>query len=448
MDGITTECAVVGAGPAGFYCAEALLQAHEGLRVTLVERLPAVFGLARYGVAPDHLKLKQVCSVFDRIARHPRLALAGNVDVPGTVPLSFLREQFHAVVLATGAPQARSLGIEGEGLPGSHSAARFVAWYNGHPDAADFAPGLGCESAVVVGQGNVALDIARVLLLPPERRHASDMATHALQALAGSSVRTVHVVGRRGPWATRFSVKELREFEQLEDVSLHIHAGVGLAGQSAPPDADDAARQAGEFFRRNAAASTLVACNPPHAGRNVHFHFGLSPTRLAGRLAVESAHFSAAADSGLPQSGVCLPCGLFIRSIGTVSAGMHGLGQDPASGAIANHEGQVLDADNQPVDGLFVTGWARRGATGVIGSNRDDGSEVAAKVLAWLGQCRSERRHGRAALQALLAMRSHAMLDQPGWARVDAAERAAGAAAGRPRVKLVRVQELLAAAAG
>jgi ferredoxin--NADP+ reductase len=435
------HCAVVGAGPAGFYCAEALLEADPALQVCLVERLPAAFGLARYGVAPDHLKLKQVCAVFDRIARHPRLHLVGHVAVPETVPLGFLREHFDAVVLATGAPLARRLRIAGEHLTGSHSAAELVAWYNGHPQAADFVPDLSGRAAVVVGQGNVALDMARILLLPPARRQASDMATHALLALDDSGIRNVHIVGRRGLWQTRFSVKELREFEQIEGVSLHVHApAADAASACAPAGLADEARQAGEFLQRHAVAGAAIR------ERGVHFHFGYEPVRLAGERAVQAAEFAPVA--GVASEPLAFECGLFVASIGNHAEGMPGLGIDPARGSFANDGGQALDSEGRPVAGVFVTGWARRGAVGVIGTNRDDAGEVAGQVLAYLRtQSADAARAGFAALRECLAGQRRATIDQAGWARIDAAERAAGVLAGRPRVKLVRTGDLLAAAA-
>jgi len=444
MVAASRHCAVVGAGPAGFYCAEALLEADSCAHVTLIERLPAIFGLARYGVAPDHLKLKQVCAVFDRIACHPRLDLVGHVAVPDVVPLDFLRTHFDAVVLAVGAPVARRLHVPGESLPGCISAADLVAWYNGHPDAASLAPGLDTGRAVVVGQGNVALDIARVLLLPQARRHASDMATHALQALGQSQVRTVHVAGRRGPWQTRFSVKELRAFEQIEGLAIHVHLH-GAVPTHAAHDSDDAARQAGQFFMRHAGNGNDRSS--ADISVNVHFHFGLAPARVRGSRRVEAVEFSLAHTEAADASPhVTLPCGLCVRSIGSHAAEFRGLVVGP-HGGYANRAGQLLDDRGEPQHGLYVAGWARRGATGVIGSNRDDGHEVAHQVVQHLQATRDgPPRRGPVALHEWLRQGAQATIDQPGWARIDALERASGALTGRPRVKLVEVASLLAAA--
>ena len=441
MAAASVQCAVVGAGPAGFYVAEALLAAHAGLEVTLLERLPAAYGLARYGVAPDHLKLKQVCAVFERLVRHPRLHLVGHAGVPDVVPLDWLQRHFHAVVLATGAPQPRRLGIAGEDLAGSHAATDFVSWYNGHPDAAGLAPDLAGEHALVLGQGNVALDVARVLVLAQEHLHSrSDIAAHALQALAASRIREVHVVGRRGPAQTKFSLKELRAFESLAGVQLRVH-GEGAAWPAAgPAAATEEARQVADWFERIGARPADA-----QARRSVHFHFGWAPHRLLGSQQVEAAEFVPA--DGAPAAGpLRLPCALFVCSIGSRSPGVAGLPVDTATGALSNRGGRVLDAGGRPVDGLFVTGWARRGASGVIGSNREDGQQVAAEVLQFLHRAAPDARSGHAGLLAWLAGRRRRTVDQAGWLRIDAAERAAGAAAGRPRVKLVAVDAMLDAA--
>ncbi|MGA0571344.1 FAD-dependent oxidoreductase [Variovorax sp. VNK109] len=437
------ECAIVGAGPAGLYCAQALLEADETLHVTVIEKLPAVFGLARYGVAPDHLKLKQICSVFEQILRHPRLHLVGNVSIPRTVSLDLLREHFHAVVLATGAPAPRRLGIPGEQLRGSHSATEVVAWYNGHPDAAHHLMDLSGEQAVVVGQGNVALDIARILLLSEDGRHRSDMAEHALVSLRASGVRVVHVAGRRDPWHTRFSVKELRELVKAAGIAVHVHTDPDFVDSEPPGDADDAQKAAGQFFQQVLRDSPSTAALD---AAGVHFHFGLQPVAVSGPDSVESVSFRRGSPGS--QEWMTLPARLLVRSIGSIAPAFAGLAIDETKGSIANRDGQIIDHLDRPCDGLFVTGWARRGAAGVIGTNRDDGAQVAARVLEFLGQQSHGTRGGFSALSQDLAQRGLQLVDQSGWARIDASERAAGRLRGRPRVKLVHVHDLLEASAG
>lgn len=446
------ECAIIGAGPAGFYAAEALLETNPDVRVTIIDRLPAAFGLARYGVAPDHLRLKSVCKVFESIARDQRVRFIGNVPVPEAVPLGFLIHHFGAVVLATGAPQARALSIPGESLAGSYSSAEIVGWYNGHPQYADLDPDLGSETAVVVGQGNVALDIARILLTSQDRLWASDIAEHALEQLARSRIRTVHVIGRRNHWETKFSVKELRELEKTDDVSLHV---ADFAEPLRPPRAqsvactaaDGEAVQAGQFFRRlaNRNANDLAPTD-----RIVRFLFNLTPLGLLGARAVQAAEFAVNnVIASAPVQRRSIACGLFVRSIGSQSAEVCGLPRDGRRGCVANDQGQVLDEAGRAIPKLYVTGWARRGAVGVIGTNREDGALIAQRVNAQLASSASRRQGtlgGHQTLMANLVQSRRAVIDQHDWFRIDAAEVKAGFEGGRPRVKFVTVADLLTAA--
>jgi ferredoxin--NADP+ reductase len=432
---LAPRIAIVGAGPSGFYTAEALLRAGvPGLQVDLIERLPVPHGLVRYGVAPDHPKLKQVSAVFERIAAMPGLRFMGGVALGQDVMLGDLHRSYHAVVLATGAAQSRRLGIAGEELPGCHAAGDFVGWYNGHPDQRDCRFDLSAERAVVVGHGNVALDVARILLRPVDELRRTDIAAHALDALAHSRVREVAVVGRRGPAQTRFSPKELHEFGTLAGCDALLD-GSDWTAQSfePPPDADAEARAAIALlqgFSRHA----------PAQPRRCVFRFHLAPAAISGHGRVQAMHFLRPSDA--PAAGaLTLDCGLVFASVGRRALPLPGVPYDVARGVHANVAGRITE-DGRPVAGLYVCGWAKRGPQGTIGSNRACGVQTAEAVLADLPLLR-ERPVGAA--RALQASWERAV-GHAAWQRIDRAEVARGAALGKPREKFVDMDAMRAAA--
>lgn len=427
--------AIVGAGPSGFYTAEALLRAGvPGLQVDLIDRLPVPHGLVRYGVAPDHPKLKQVSAVFDRIAAMPSLRFVGGVALGNDLTLDDLHSSYHAVVLATGATQSRRLGIPGEDLPGSHAASDFVGWYNGHPDQRDCHFDLSADRAVVIGHGNVALDVARILLRPVNELRRTDIAAHALEALAGSRVREVVVVGRRGPAQTRFSPKELHEFGELTgcDALLdrsdwHDHSFDPL------PDADAEARAAIALLQG-------FAQHHPAQARHCVFRFHLEPAALIGDGRVQALRLARTADAAV-AGGVTLDCGLVFASVGRRALPLPGVPYDPVRGVHANAQGRIVEA-GQPIPGLYVCGWAKRGPQGTIGSNRACGVQTAEAVLADLPLLRER---AVAPGPAVLAAQARSV-DYRAWQRINDTEAARGALVGKPREKFVDVDAMLAAA--
>ncbi len=451
--------AVIGAGPAGFYVAGALLR-HERHRfaVDLFERLPTPWGLVRAGVAPDHQNIKAVARAFERIARMPGFRFVGNVELGTDVELAALREAYDAVVIAIGAAVDRRLGIPGEELAGSHGAGEFVGWYNAHPDYAHLDFDLSHERAVVIGNGNVAADVARILLTPAERLAATDISDRALARLRESAIREVVIVGRRGPAEAAFTNPELRELGAIpgcavvvarEELELEEPSRLALERSA------DATRRRNlatlrEFAERGAAGE----------GRRLRLLFRRSPVRLLGVERVEAIELErnelvAGSDGRVVARPTGqrerLACGLVLRAIGYRTLPIAGLPFDAEHGVVPNLGGRVVDpaGEGQPVPGLYVAGWAKRGPTGVIGTNKQDAQETVAALLEDLEAGVLPRAAGlsRDPLESL-SLAGAAIVDYAGWLRIDTVERERGRSAGRPRVKLTTRDELLRHALG
>jgi ferredoxin--NADP+ reductase len=441
---------IVGTGPSGFFAAQALTRARDvALRIDLLDRLPTPFGLVRGGVAPDHASIKNIAKRFSRVAEDPRVRFFGNVQVGRDVSVDELRRRYDAVVLAIGAESSQRLGVPGEDLDGVASATDFVAWYNGHPDRAGFAVDLTRTRRVhVVGNGNVALDVARVLGSPVETFAPTDIADAALAALRGSAVEDVTILGRRGPVQAAFTNPELRE--------LHVRPGLSLR-----VDPDDlvlapacaAALEAGgptSCPSRNLALLREVVKQPPPEGRPIRLRFCLSPVAFLGdeggrlrairlqrnRLEPDGDRIRAVPD-GEPWDE---PCELALTAIGYRGVPVPGVPFDARAGHVANADGRVVE-DGAVVDGLYVVGWAKRGPTGVIGTNKPDSGAVVGGLLEDLVGAPGRALAGD--LAALLTERGVQAVDWPGWERLDAVEVAAGAAQGRPRVKRTTWDALL-----
>lgn len=442
--------AIVGSGPSGFYAAEALLKSGLRVEISMLERLPVPFGLVRSGVAPDHAKLKQVIEVYARIAELPGFHYHGNVRVGHDVTVEELRTAYHAVILACGAESDKALGIDGENLPGSHAATEFVGWYNGHPDYSDRSFDLSHERAVVIGQGNVAADVARILAKTPAELAGTDIAGHALETLRASRVREIYVVGRRGPAQAKFTSKELKEFGELSDCEPFIapeelEVNAASAAELADP-ANAGARKVMEIF------AGFTARPPRETPRRVTFTFLKSPVRLLGNGRMERAVFEKNVLSGpaMNQSArgtgafVEVEAGLLFRSIGYRGVSMPGVPFDARSGVIPSGDGRVL-GDGSEVPQLYVAGWIKRGPTGIIGTNRADSVATVTSLVADLPKLSAAgRKSGFASIQSLLQRRSVRPVSFPDWKRIDAAEIARGAQVGKPREKFTCVSEMLA----
>lgn len=440
--------AVVGSGPAGCYAAEELL-GRRGIdvEVHLFERLPVPWGLVRFGVAPDHQDTKSVVHQFRRTANRSALTFHLNVEVGTHVSHDELLQHHHAVIYTVGANQDRKLGIPGETLPGSHSATEFVAWYNGHPDFADLAFDLSAERAVVVGNGNVALDVARILASDIDHLARTDIADHALEALAASAIRAVVILGRRGPDQAAFTTPELIALGQRPDFAVRVD----VDGASAEPDPIDIAGFKAQILRE-------LAARPPAAtDRTVTLRFLRSPVEILGSDRVSALRTMRNELIPGPDGSVAvrptgatedIPCGLVLRSIGYRGAAVPDVPFDDARGTIPNQAGRVLASPHgEPLTGVYTAGWIKRGPSGVIGTNKKcAGDTVQTLIDDYIAGRLAAPPASVEELTALLESRQPRALDYSDWLAVDRHELSAGKEHDRPRVKVVDVEDILALA--
>jgi ferredoxin--NADP+ reductase len=445
--------AIVGSGPAGFYAAEALQKGMPGIAIDLIDRLPTPFGLVRGGVAPDHPKIKSVTRVFDRIATQPGFRYLGHVNVGTDVTVEELRARYHVLILCYGAETDRHLGIPGEQLAGSHAATEFVAWYNGHPDYAGRAFDLTQRAAAVIGIGNVAMDVSRILAKPTAVLAGTDLADHALQALAASEVQTIHLIARRGPVQAACTTPELRELGELEGVDVVVD----------PRDLElDPASEAelAAMEDRNPAKNLDVlrewAARPlTGAKRQVVLHFNASPVALAGTARVEGLTIVRNRLESDGLGGVkavptdemhSLPVGLVFRSVGYKGRALAGVPFDDRNGVVPNVGGRVVEqaGSETPVPGVYVAGWIKRGPQGIIGTNKLCATDTVTQVLADVAAGAVPAIDSDAApIDALLAERGVMVTTWADWQLLDRAEQERGAASGRPRAKITDVPEML-----
>jgi len=428
--------AIIGSGPAGYYTAEALLKSFGGMaRVDMIDRLPTPYGLVRSGVAPDHQSLKAVAGRFEKVSMSEGVRFVGHVCLGRDVSVDELLGLYDAVVLATGAPADRSLGIPGGDLPGVFGSAAFVGWYNGHPDFADLDPPLDDAEAAVVGNGNVALDVARILAKTRDEFHGSDIVGHALDALDASAVRRITIVGRRGPHQIAMTPKELGELD-------HLAGAVPLVDPcDLPPVEEDAALDPGQ--RKSVALLRGFAAAPASKAKTIAFDFFAKPVAVEGagrveRLLVERTRLDPDGRAQGTGETYAIPCRLLVSAIGYRTPPIEGVPYDAAAGRFANTSGRI---DVGTRGRLYAVGWARRGPSGTIGTNRPDGYEVADAIAAAVHDAPDEERAGGAALDALLGARGVDVVAFTDWQRIEAAERAR-ARDGSPREKFTRLHEM------
>jgi ferredoxin/flavodoxin---NADP+ reductase len=458
--------AVIGSGPAGFYAAGHLLKATDAqVEVDMIERLPTPWGLVRSGVAPDHPKIKSVTRVYEKTASHPRFRYFGNVNFGEHVSREDVLAHYHAVVYATGSPADRPLGIRGEDLPGSHAATEFVGWYNGHPDHTHLEVDLlSAQRAVVVGNGNVALDVARMLVLAPDELAPTDTADHALEVLAASTVQEVVVLGRRGPAQAAFTNPELLELGELEDADVIVDPDElerALAVHDEAAEQDVTARRNVEILR------SYAEREPKGHAKRIVLRFLMSPTALvaddSGRLgAVELVRNElVAGPSGALRAQATgetetIPAGLVFRAVGYRGIPLPDVPFDDRGAVIPNSEGRVLDPDTgAPCPGEYVVGWIKRGPSGVIGTNKRDAQETVDAMLADLvatnggppASAHDPSSPTPESVEALLRSRQPEIVSYAGWEAIDRHERALGESAGRPRIKVTSIEEMLRIAA-
>jgi ferredoxin--NADP+ reductase len=437
--------AVVGSGPAGFYAAGALLGADVPVEVDMIERLPTPWGLVRLGVAPDHPKLKSVSRAFETIADTPGFRFIGNVEIGRDLTHADLTRLYDAVVYAVGAQTDRRLGIPGEDLPGSWSATEFVAWYNGHPDFQELAFDLNVERAVVIGNGNVALDVARMLALTPEELAPTDTTDEAIDAIGSSTLREIVVVGRRGPAQASFTTPELHELGELAGAEVVVDIA----------DLEGAVAEGTNAERNLQVLREFAARAPSGKQRTILLRFFLSPVAIHGGDHVESVELARnrleERDGRLVAVATderdTIDAQLVFRSVGYRGVAVPDVPFDESRGTIRNEGGRVLGEGGAPVPGLYCAGWIKRGPTGIIGTNKKDATETVELLLEDVREGRLAARGATAeAVDALLDERSVRRVLYEGWTSIDELERAAGEKLGRPRVKLSSWDGLLDAA--
>ena len=440
--------AVVGAGPAGFYAAGALLASEDPpVEVDLIDRLPTPWGLVRLGVAPDHPNIKAVSRAFERIAVHPGFRFLGNVEVGRDVTHAELADLYGAVVYAFGAQTDRRLDIPGEDMDGSWPATAFVAWYNGHPDFQDLEFDLSHARAVVIGNGNVALDVARMLALTPDELRPTDTTDEAIAAINAAGVREIVVVGRRGPVQAAWTPVEVGELGELAGADILVDP----AELELDPASEAELEAAPPTVKRNVEHLRSYAARAPEGKpRAIRLRFLRSPVAILGEERVEAIELvrNELVDGRAKptEDREVVECGIVFRSVGYRGIPLPGVPFDEGSCTVPNDGGRVRGPDGAVVTGAYCAGWIKRGPTGVIGTNKKDATETVALLLE---DARGELLgHGEpaAAMDALLEERGVAVVTQTGWQAIDAAERAAGEPQGRPRVKLAEWDALLGAA--
>ena len=431
---MTIKVAVIGSGPSGFYTVDALLKGEKDVQIDIIDRLPTPFGLIRGGVAPDHQTTKKVARVYEKSALADGVAYYGNVEVGRDVSIEELKDMYDAIVLAVGAPRDRKLGIPGEDKIGVYGSADFVGWYNGHPDFTDLAPDLNTPTVVVIGNGNVAVDAARVLVKTEEEMTATDLADHAADAIQASPITDVYMVGRRGPIEAKFTNVELREMGKLDNCLPVIDAD--QLPETVEGDWSDRDLRLKE--RNLATMKEFPDVDPTGKAKRVHFTFYAKPAEILGGDKVEGIRMEATKVENGRSVGTGeffnIACGLVIPAIGYFSDPFPGVPFDADNGIVVHNGGRVGD-------NIYAVGWIKRGPTGVIGSNKPDGDIAATQIFEDIAE---GAKPGRDALDPLLRERDVRVVSYQDWQSIDAAE-VSGAKPGAPRRKFVTIEAMVAA---
>lgn len=448
------QVAIIGAGPSGFYAADALLkQTTYSVEIDMFDRLPTPFGLVRGGVAPDHQKIKSVTKVYEKIAAHPSFRLYGNVEFGRAITHDEFRQHYHQIVYAVGAQTDRKLGIPGENLEGSYAATQFVAWYNSHPDFRYLNFDLSKQIVAVVGNGNVAMDVARILASTYDELHRTDIADYALEALSHSKITDIYLLGRRGPAQAAFTNPELKELGEMEDADVIV-----LPDEVAldPISQADIAAHPDPMVAKNMATLAEFATRQPQGKpRRIHLRFLVSPLEIGGAEHVENIKLvknmlQLGSDGSIKAKATdqieTLPIDLVFRSIGYVGVALPGVPFNAAGGVIPNHDGRVYDpATDQTVPGEYAVGWIKRGANGIIGTNKPNSQATVNSMLADVPNLAAldANEANRASVEALLTARQPDFTTFDDWLVLDQHEIARGQEVNRPRVKFSDVDQML-----
>ena len=446
--------AIVGSGPSGFYAAEALIKSDINVKIDILERLPSPFGLVRSGVAPDHPKLKQAILLYDKIAQSPEFNLIANVTVGKDISVDELRDSHHAIIFTCGAESDRKLGIPGEDLAGSYTATEFVAWYNGHPDYRQRQFDLSNDVAVIIGQGNVAADVARILSKTVDELKHTDIAEHALDALAESKIREIYVIGRRGPAQAKFTPKELREFGELEDCDAIVDPSELELNEASIKELEEksniGSKKIYDLFQKYAGQEVSGQATSGKS-RRCHFQFLRSPVELLGDSKLESVKVEYNQLSGDPfkqsarGSGEFyeLETGILFRSIGYRGVPIEGVPFHDSWGVFPNEDGRITEND-EIVSQFYTAGWIKRGPSGIIGTNRACSVATVASLLADLDTLDTgEQKTGAEMLYPLLQSRNIRSLNYQEWKKIDLKEVERGEPKGKPREKFTFVDEMM-----
>lgn len=446
--------AIIGSGPAGFYTVSNFLKHTDvSVEMDMFDRLPTPFGLVRAGVAPDHQKYKTVTRAYNKSAQQDNYRFYGNVEYGSDITLDDLKAHYHQIIFCTGAPGDRNLNVPGEDLNGSYSATDFVAWYNGHPDYVDYKFNLDAESVAVVGVGNVAIDVARILLKTDAELAITDMADHALAALKESKVKTVYVLGRRGPAQAAFTPPEIKEMSELEDADVTVPAA-----EAQLDEASRAAADADKNVAKNVAVIESYADRVSTGkSKQLVIRFLVSPTELIsdddGNVeAIKIVKNEAVVgDDGSVKARATeqeeiIPVGMVFRSVGYRGAPLAEIPFNDSWGTFANEKGRIVGDDEQPVTGLYTAGWIKRGPTGVIGTNKTCAQETVNMMVEDLkaGKILEPSKTGIDEAASLVSEKSPNAIGYDEWQKIDAIETSKGEAMGRPRVKFTSVEAVLA----
>jgi len=456
MSGLGTDArplrvAIVGSGPSGFYAAEAFFKAELRVTVDMFDRLPTPFGLVRGGVAPDHPKIKNVIKVYEKLAANneDRFAFFGNVTVGKDITIDELRHYYDAVLFTCGAETDRRLGIPGEDLPGSHTATAFVGWYNGHPDYRDLDFDLSGEVAVIVGQGNVSMDVSRILAKSVDELRGTDIAQHALDALAESNIKEIHLIGRRGLVQAKFTQPEIKEIGELAICDVVVNPA---EFELCPACKVELEEPSNHHAQKNwAVLTSFLERGLSGKPRRYYIHNFKSPIELQGEGKLQRVILEKNRMEGEPfnQHAVgtgeteVLDCDILFRSVGYRGVAIPGVPFDERRGIIPNEEGRILDEDI-PVPCLYVAGWIKRGPSGVIGTNKPDSQATVHTMLEDLPELEPCAEPSSAAVTDLLKSRGVHAISFDDWKKIDEAEIERGKAAGKPREKFTRITEMLA----
>jgi ferredoxin--NADP+ reductase len=435
--------AIIGSGPSGFYAAGALLKADLNVRVSMFEQFPSPFGLVRFGVAPDHAKIRNVVKVYHQTAQDEDFRFFGNVGIGRDLSVEALHEHYDAVIFAFGAKSDRKLNIPGEELERSYTATEFCAWYNGHPEYRDLHFDLAHETAVVIGQGNVAMDVTRILAKDPDELAKTDIASHAVEALRQSQVRRIYCIGRRGPAQAKFTPKEIKELGEIDGCDLIINpADVELSDeseQSLDLPGHEPNKRNMEILRG------FARRQPSGAAKQIIVRFCLSPREIRGDGGVREVVLEKNQLVGEPGNQWAegtgetqtLPCGVFFRSVGYRGVPIPGIPFDQKKGVIPNEGGRIEV-------GAYVVGWIKRGPSGLIGTNKKDSEDTVEQLLADVPKFADQPKRGDEAVGELLRERGVRFVTYDAWQRIDAAEIERGKAKGKPRENFTRIDEMLA----